>query len=350
MASTWSHEYYDEAISRQWEESQQKLLDSIDSVRSKRVAPLDTAGILQSLSHDGGIDEPIKPPDQDGLHLNDELYFGLKECGEFPKRLAFTVYPLQSIGREDSRNKVQFGSLALHNFSAKPDRVINVAIKPYVGSDGPRRALHEYAMNEYLTARGVGCPTQLGLIKNGSDLFAITEFAPHIITLDSLDWENLPTQVQTNAISRGLESLAALHKHGVFHGDAEFRNLPIQPERQEEWAVDFEYAASLAKTPDKLFEPAGILARLRIDLQCVCKSLVDYGMINPESSSSEKFQAQYDLVLGPYRAIMHHQTQPTPFIHKIRSVLDILDDLFYAEALGDNATELLKTIGTTGLR
>lgn len=261
-----------------------------------------------------------------------------------PTRIEFTELPLQAIGREDSRNKVLFGNLYFQNYRAVPDRTLNVAIKPYVGPGAERRTLHEYAMNEYLTGLGVGCPLQLGILKKGANLYTVSEYAPQIFTLDSFDWQNMSDDERKHTIARGLESLVELHKHGVFHGDSEFRNLPIQPERQEEvWAVDFEHAVSLADCPDKLIGEGSILALVRVDLQHLCKSLVDYGMIDPNLSPSDKFQIQYDYVLNQYRSVILHQKESTPFLCNIRSLLDILDELFFAEAQGEIVSEMIRT-------
>lgn len=343
MASTQTYEQYPQYQEHDHFSSERKLFTTLEVIRAKSVLPLDVAPIVAGINHQGDMSSTISPPAQDGIHLDRSLYEGLRSMGKQPQRVDFIPLPLQAIGREDSRNKVMFGNIKFTNFTGSSDQRINVAVKPYVGPDSTKRAMHEYAMNEHITRRGISCPTQLGIVKNGTSLYALSEFVPQIVTLDSLDWHTLPQSVGAAALARGLESLFDLHSIGIFHGDYEFKNIPIQPELNESWAVDFEYSLSLAGEPDKVYEPGGILDLLRQDLQMICKSLVDFGLIDPDGSSSEKFQTQYDLILSQYRKIASNKMRSGVFAHHIKQILDIVDCLFFMEAQGDNATEMMRS-------
>lgn len=344
MESIWAPEYSGKILFPEQRRSRENLARFMDELRGGDVMPLDTTGMLSQLDHEGHISSRIEPPAQDGLHLDPGLFSMLKEADELPKRVSFTPYPLQAIGRESSRNSVLFGGLFLHNSSSRSDREINVAVKPYIGPGSQQRALQEYAMNEYISSLGIDCPTQLGMIRYGDSLYTVSEYVPHIITLDSLDWPSLTPDVQAGVIARGLDSLVTLHKHGVFHGDSQFKNLVIQPEAQEVWTVDFEYSVSLAHKPQNIYEAGGVLSLVRKDLLLVCHSLVEFGLLDPDQPPSDKSQKRYDLILKPYRKLVQ-QHEEGPFSACLLEVLDHLDNIFYGDEPGNNGADMLRKIG-----
>lgn len=314
---------------------QHRFEEALVETNTPDIHPLDSSAFIEQLNHEGMASRDIEPPTQDGLYLDSELLDALAVEGRSPTEAAFEVLPLQSIGRENSRNMVFFGNLYLHNPGGE-DEAINIAVKPLRGIQNQKAAMHEFAMNEFLASKGIDGPVQIGIMRNGDDIYLLSEFEPHIITLDSLDWPSLDEETKKHAINRGIESLVTLHSNGLFHGDAELKNLTMQPERTSIWIHDMELSVSLRDAPDNLYKPTGIIAKANQDLQSLAQSLRAYGVIPSRLSSLESFQYDMKLVIRPYCELIMKSQEDTPFIRQLKSHLRVIEELFYRAAMGED--------------
>lgn len=327
-------EYYPEIDT----EPKDQFVESLSNIRSKQVHRLSVENLLNGLNHDGESTTEVELPHENGLYLEPTLYDDLESRGQLPQTATFQSNELHSLGREDSRHKVFFGNLSLIDYTSGVNHTMTVAVKPFNLSETDTTSLgiHEYAMYEYLTQAGLETPQPLGLLYEDNQLYVLSEFVPEVITLDSLDWPKLDDETIRNVIERGLESLLMLHKIGIFHGDAGFKNLTLQPNINQHWIVDLEMALSIKNsattTPEK-----DIIQLVINDLADVIWSLHQYGVIQEGTSASEAFQTQYEKVLLPYRQLVCSSKEDTEILKIIRSELGTIDRYFYHYAMPDES-------------
>ena len=327
-------EYYPEIDT----EPKDQFVESLSNIRSKQVHRLAVEDLLNALNHEGMPSTEIDLPQEAGLYLEPTVYDDLESRGQLPQAAIFQSNELHSLGREDSRHKVFFGSLSLIDYTSGINHTMTVAVKPFnlSAADTTSLGIHEYAMYEYLAQEGIETPQPLGLLFEDDQLFVLSEFVPEVITLDSLDWPKLDNDTVDNVIGRGLESLLMLHQIGIFHGDAGFKNLTLQPNINEHWIVDLEMALSIKDSANTT--PKEDIIQLVInDLADVIWSLHQYGVIQEGTSPSETFQIQYEKVLLPYRQLVCSSKEDTDILKIIRSELNNIDRYFYYYAMPDES-------------
>jgi serine/threonine protein kinase len=315
---------------------QQQFITQLDKLRpANSFFIIDTKAILMLLSHNGTISSDIPALEQNGLYFSPEFADSLQEANQVPHRVGFEPASLRAIGRENSRNQVFFGDLTLDNFSSSGTFNLPVAIKPFLKLSKQRVALNEFVMSKHLASLGINSFKQIGILKNDNDHYLISIFEPEVITLDSIDWDNLNDQETQFVINRGLETLALLHINGLAHGDAKLKNLAISPQMQKHWIVDMEHGVSFINTAQNIGQPNGLVAKICQDLKQLSKSLLDTKIIDPTQTKEQICEQNLRRVLLPYAEIINRQPGEIRLTKSIQENLNIIINLLVNEYLGD---------------
>lgn len=193
----------------------------------------------------------------------------------------FNINPEKAQTREESRNKVQFGQLIVHDPDNR-ERVEYVAMKPL---DTPNRAAREFGAISTINAlasKGRLSPAlqPLGFYRSPDDgrFSLLTKYEHGILTLDNLFWDPdyEPTERQIRAgLGHCALSLAELHSNGIAHADAQVKN--IAADNQGVRYVDLEGAQELAMASGRL-DPFGARRLMEIDVRTCLESLDGYGV------------------------------------------------------------------------
>ncbi len=227
----------------------QSFVSKIESIRQRDVSFYDFNGIANKVAA-SNYPLDLRPylPGDDGLHIDSSL----RATSEKVHRISFEHGEGFAVGREDSRNNVFFGALTLNYFSehGHSDKV-KVAVKPFVKEDSDAYLASELYMMSELTQHNLDHVEVIGLLKSGNESFFLSRFKPEIITLDSIEWNRLSSDVFSNVIQRAVTDLARLHQIGLIHGDAFPRNMTVQPHANRSWYVDLEHGFKV-KTPAQL--------------------------------------------------------------------------------------------------
>src|SRR5690606_17969988 len=118
---------------------------------------------------------------------------------------------------------------------------LTLAVKLFGLEDEESRRMftHEAALFERCARIGVKAPKIFGLAQINSKLGALlTIYEPGLTTLDNIPWDVLSTEDQDYHLNTAVAALTSLHEQGIFHGDAEFKNLAFTEEQGETIAVD----------------------------------------------------------------------------------------------------------------
>jgi len=228
-----------------------------------------------------------------------------------PDRFQFVQHSALSVGREDSRHEVVFGDVYTKRFTNEEDKVLRVAVKPFRGRERVDLLAQELAMFQELGAVGLEHPVELGLLKDKSDRYLITEFKPEMISLDSIDWKNIDKDTEEHTINRALSSLANLHSYGLAHGDASPRNISIQPNMNEDWFVDLEYGVGVENT-------ANILSSIKNDLRDF------YYGLNKLKNEPTTYPDMVDTILVPYGRIVAGKNKGDGRVSQIYELLNYI--------------------------
>jgi len=155
------------------------------------------------------------------------------------------------LGRQNSKHKVFFGSLQIQG-AGNGDNTSNVlmAIKPHYEhgslSAKPYKELGNLALLQSLGLEGIYKP--IGVLQSGDLKFVLTELRPGIRTLDEHQWLGKRALRQARGkltpgeladiherdvalVGKFFELLGTLHAQGIFHGDAQMKNIGWTPLR-----------------------------------------------------------------------------------------------------------------------
>ena len=138
--------------------------------------------------------------------------------------IALTAIPHLSDGRNNHSNDVEFGQLH-RDSSEHPSTAELVATKYLHRLRVPREMHASLAINERFGEQLAFAP--IGFVKRAdASIGYITRYEHSVITLDNVLWHPESVREQRlNAMSRAGLWMAALHNHGIVHGDAQAKNI-----------------------------------------------------------------------------------------------------------------------------
>ena len=137
------------------------------------------------------------------------------------------MLPGAQLGTGDSHHEVAFGKAAVQ----VGDAVVTtgVAIKPFTTES--ERAGHEH--DQLVRARELGFDTfvPLAVARDGEVTYLITELRSEIESRDNVNWTISPADTEryeaevVPELAFMADSMAQMHAKGVFHGDAQAKNI-----------------------------------------------------------------------------------------------------------------------------
>jgi len=199
-------------------------------------------------------------------------------------------------------------------------------VKPFIGPQSKRTLSQEIAMFEQLKIFDLDVPEILALVKTGRDYFLVTRFKPEAITLDSLNWEEFTPEERDQNINRALAGLVNIHRRGLFHGDANPRNITIQPNINANWYVDLELGVGAEA-------PIDILMGIKGDLRSF------YEGMSKIFGSAMNFENMTDQVLIPYFIEVLRGSKDSDATHDGIKLIKNLSDLVCNEFRRENFGE-----------
>lgn len=147
--------------------------------------------------------------------------------------MLFEDNPSLGEGRRASLNGVMFGRLTTNSRISHPETTL-VAIKPYIMSQDPDKAVDEFAYNNYLNSinnkASAYIPLGFGRLENGAYTL-ITKYDSEVNTFDNVFWatgekaSKIDEPRVIDAVEICMNSLGYLLGAGVAHGDARVKNL-----------------------------------------------------------------------------------------------------------------------------
>jgi hypothetical protein len=286
--------------------NQQEFIGFIESVRPDKlhVLPDLTTLLDHETQRSTGIEVALDG-DTDRIFLSDEFAEKL-DARRFPDRVEFQPHPLLRIGRDNSRQQVFFGKLTGRWFHEATEASKQLAVKPIPNRFiAKQQVLHEAAMYQYAASQGLPTLNVLGIVMIAEQPrevagYLLTEFEPDFITLDNLDWSTIGEEEASAAVSSALDSLAALHSHLLFHGDAEFKNIGIGEAEDAFRLVDFEFGASAQAIPENI---ARIAQFISADFSGIGKSFDEYVLRYAEEKPKndiDRFNIHHNALYEPY--------------------------------------------------
>ncbi len=249
-------------------------------------------------------------PSGEGLFIAPS-FRDILQTEHFPDRINFEPAHSRGVGKQDSRNNVFFGDLRLVTFNPRTDIAVPVAVKPFLGFEGRRFLGQELAITRRLGAIGLSSVSPLGVLMSDSAAFMLSRFEEQIISLDSVNWQTMNQQEAAKLMRRGLVSLFELHVNNIFHGDAEPRNITIQPDLLKTWHVDLEHATIGSTDLDRLLG-------IKIDLYVFYRGLAKL------QGKPLSFSDMVDNIIYPYEELVMMTTNRQPVARDIARILPIL--------------------------
>lgn len=301
----------------------------------------------EQIGHEGYISNGFEHSLQIGFHASEYLQMSWDSSlhQRPPCRLSFDAQPLLRVGREDSRRNVFFGSLRQEWFDGYVETT-QVAVKPFP-EDVRDTAMHELAMYQYLSKRGIPTLEVLGVfavpVKREShiSLYMLSRFRPGITTLDNLVWQRMDQQEAWNTIGQlAVPSLVALHASTpaesepdlLFHGDTNLRNIAYT-DVGKTVIVDVERTVSAARLVHPSY-PADRLPKLmNQDFRDLTNS-ANKAIINGQGlSDTEKFDIDYQHIYLPYYEQVAKSN--SPYKAALLRAWDVVVDQVVRQATGN---------------
>lgn len=159
-----------------------------------------------------------------GLYISPDVK-GLSEEW-LPQLEALLLLPGAQLCAADSHHQVAVADAAI-SYGGETVTV-SVALKPFTTASGGA----EYEHNALIESRRKGFDTYkpLALAKNGETTYLITEWRSEVTTLDNEDWSIKPNDPRYEVevvpnLTFIAHSLATMHARGVFHEDAQPKNI-----------------------------------------------------------------------------------------------------------------------------
>lgn len=152
-----------------------------------------------------------------GIYLDEGLHHDNMQYG-------FYVQPGNRLTREDSHNKVFFGSMLLLPEDAAGEVHAQVAVKSRSREDTPK-LLGEMALFQRLDDLGLKTFRPAGLIVGEKATHLMTYFEGNVATMDTVDWMNMELEEAWVEVDKVVDTMFQLYTNALFHGDLEFRNV-----------------------------------------------------------------------------------------------------------------------------
>ncbi len=285
-------DYYFENRNLIDEKNQKTFRELLEPLRQGHFAELPNLG--QYVDHTG------KPSRNLNVSLEasgDTVFFAPRFFREdtpyrYPDRLSFEAQPFDRLGREKSRHQVFFGRLEGQWFHEQQSGAIDVAIKPIPNTVKDHyKVLHEVGMHQYLTQYGLPALDVIGVIRTGAVIpeagseggdeedgsqpygYVVSRTEADMETLNSLKWSGMDAEMAGQRMEHVLDTMALLHSHYIFHGDAEFRNIAVADSGRSLRVIDLEYARSYRDATEKVDV---IAEKMNEDFSFVAKSIYEY--------------------------------------------------------------------------
>jgi hypothetical protein len=156
--------------------------------------------------------------------------------------VSYKKYPIRSIGRENSRHQVHFGTLKFNEGSS-----LDVAVK-----DGTLRlSLGEISVMNYYQSLGLKTFIPFAVLKSKqinpevkeTQTYLITRYEDDVRTYNSIDWFRLDDEETRFYLREATLALVELHQNGIIHGDYEIKNI-AQDINGKTFAIDWEHSTS----------------------------------------------------------------------------------------------------------
>lgn len=164
---------------------------------------------------------------EDGVYLT-PVAIGLdtETPKERPAITGFDFLPGIQLGAGDSHHGVLFGVVSITDASGGSAHC-DVAIKSFETGGYAEREHDAYLE---VARRGLNTFTPIALAKDGEQTYLITEVMPNVETLDNVDWMAVPGDGRYEAeivpeLAFIADQLALMHSKGVFHDDAQPKNI-----------------------------------------------------------------------------------------------------------------------------
>ncbi|MDQ3094263.1 MAG: hypothetical protein M3Q70_03765 [bacterium] len=284
-----------------------------------------TIGSLpQALLREGSKPSKDYLPSQDGFYFHPDSPL---EIAKTPKRISFMGTPTRAVGREDSRNNVFFGDLTLHSYRGRRhEHGVPVAVKPFLGLEKEDFLVRELQAIHDIGRIGLNGVKPIGVVKSGDNSFMVSLFEQEHITLDSIDWQRISPEVRQRTIRRGLLSLLELQTNDRVHGDADPRNLTIQPNLLGTWHVDLEHST-------RAEDPAKLLVGLKRDLLDFYTGLCKLEQKRPT------IKDMVNDILFPYSELTTIMTADSEGARKILTLLPLLHKELDREFAGEPVSQ-----------
>lgn len=126
-------------------------------------------------------------------------------------------------GRTNRSNDIKFGQLYLSS-TLHPSSAELIAAKYLHRLRIPSELNAAAAVNKRFGDRLAFSP--IGIVRRGNDFGYLTRYEHSVMTLDNILWHPDATNEQRlSAMSRAGLWMAALHNHGIIHGDAQAKNI-----------------------------------------------------------------------------------------------------------------------------
>jgi tRNA A-37 threonylcarbamoyl transferase component Bud32 len=256
------------------------------------------------------------------MYIDDRL-LDVNRKTDFPDRLVFRPQPLLRIGKEDSRHQPFFGKINGKWFHDAANESHQIAVKPIVSpKKSPmtkQKLLHEVAVYQHLRRIGVPTLDVLGVAvldqpRNEVYGYAITDYDPDIVTLDSLDWKRMSKFEHFEHIENATDYISLLHSNLIFHGDCEFKNIAIGESKKSIKVVDVEWSTILTDRDVPLLK---IKQNMSVDLAMVGKSIDNFVFKYWKdeldlSDDSKRFNVLHTILYEPYyEKLVHSQIANT---------------------------------------
>lgn len=307
---------------------QQEFSYFIESIRKPNVFSLPELDV--AMHTDGTVSDSIEDffyGRGNRMYIDDKLLdiFCKTDC---PDRMVFRPQHLLRIGKEDSRHKPFFGKLNGKWFHDPTNEPHQIAIKPIIS---PKRSpmtkqklLHEVAVYQHLNKLGIPTLDVLGVAvldqpRNDVYGYAITDFDPDIVTLDSLDWKRMSKFEHFEQIENATDYASLLHSNLIFHGDCEFKNIAIGESKKSLKVVDMEWSTILTDPDISLLK---IKQNMSADLSLIGYSIdkfvfkywkdeLDLG------DDSKRFNVLHTVLYEPYyEKLLHSNSQYIDLLSK----------------------------------
>lgn len=225
------------------------------------------------------------------------------------------VHDVEILGIQETTKLLQFrgesghdvrsyiATLDVHSSENHETHDMPVVIKRHTT---PQKAEQEYKNVLKVIKRGVVTPPPLAFVSDGKESYILFTFDQNLRAADTINWRSFPEAERENEIALLLDkyarALARLNALGIYHLDAQPRNVSYSRDSAEVSFFDFEAAHIVDNNKHKRVEvhvPHASKELQRVLWGCCREGIID--MSNGRDGAIEQFNQAF---LTPYFAAL----------------------------------------------